>query len=359
MRHKGTGCITKVPGSRFWYILYYRDGRQIRESTKSEVRSKAEAMLQLRMGEAQLGIRPEQDVKNVRYEQVRDALLAQYQTKNRGSLFTAADGTRYVSGVNHLDKFFKNRRVVQINTDMLQKYIDHRRKAGAADPTIRKNLVILRAMLNLARKQGKLRLQDVPYFPMPNDSEPAGEYIEPIEFAALLKHLPEKLHPFFNFMYYTGCRVGSVKQITWPMVSKDATEINIPSKAMKGRKPHTIVLAGPGLEPVSAMLRKMFRNDGPVFNFTNYRVEWQKACHQVGLGVRDEKRRFDGVRIHDLRCSGAVNLVDAGIPQDMVMKIGGWRTGAMFSRYNVMNTKRLRAAMIQGGEYVAERMKQA
>ncbi len=36
-----------------------------------------------------------------------------------------------------------------------------RRKAGAKDPTIRKNLVILRSMLNMARKEGKLRSSDI------------------------------------------------------------------------------------------------------------------------------------------------------------------------------------------------------
>jgi hypothetical protein len=41
------------------------------------------------------------------------------------------------------------------------------------------------------------------------------------------------------------------------------------------------------------------------------------------------------------------------------MKIGGWQTRAMFSRYNVMNTDRVRAAMEQGGQYVAARMREA
>jgi hypothetical protein len=36
------------------------------------------------------------------------------------------------------------------------------------------------------------------------------------------------------------------------------------------------------------------------------------------------------------------------------MKIGGWKTKAMFSRYNVMDTKRIRQAMEQGGDYVAQ-----
>jgi hypothetical protein len=33
-----------------------------------------------------------------------------------------------------------------------------------------------------------------------------------------------------------------------------------------------------------------------------------------------------------------------------MMKIAGWKTKAMFSRYNVMNSDRIRAAMVQGGE---------
>jgi Phage integrase family len=104
----------------------------------------------------------------------------------------------------------------------------------------------------------------------------------------------------------------------------------------------------------------MFRRaNRPVFYFVNYRVAWQKACDKLKLGKRDKKRRYSGLRIHDLRCSAAVNLVDAGVPEDIVMKIGGWQTRSMFSRYNVMNTDRVRAAMEKGGDYVASRMRAA
>jgi hypothetical protein len=54
-----------------------------------------------------------------------------------------------------------------------------------------------------------------------------------------------------------------------------------------------------------------------------------------------------------------INLVDAGMAEDTVMKIGGWKTKAMLSRYNVMNTVRIRAAIIQGGEFVAGRIRNA
>jgi integrase len=184
--------------------------------------------------------------------------------------------------------------------------------------------------------------------------------VPPEDFAKLLKVLPVNLHPFFIFMYATGCRLGAAQRITWDMVSSDCTEIKLPAAIMKARQPLTLVLAGPVLEPVAATLRKMFRTEGPVFNSTNYRPAWSKACAKVGLGTYDKKTRTrTGVRIHDCRCSAAVNLVDAGVNEDLVMKIGGWKTKAMFSRYNVINTMRTREAMIQGGQYVAARAKQA
>ena len=367
MRSKGTGCVVKLKGkkdpvtgerpeSKFWYILYYHNGRQVRESSKTESKMKAEALLQRRLGETSLGVRPEQDVKSIKFEHVRDALLAEYINQHRGSVVTKADGTKTITGLDHLTKFFKGMSVTKITTDSLRHFIEVRRKQGAADPTIRKNLVLLRSMLNMARKEGKLRLQDVPHFPMPKDSDPAGKYLDPETFTKLLTHLPKSLRPFYSFQYYTGCRLGAAMAITWDMVNRDATEIKIPAELMKARSPLTIVLAGKGLEPVAALLKKMFRQaDTPVFDVTNYRAEWQKACTKVGVGVRDEKRRYSGMRIHDLRCSAAINLVDAGVSEDTVMKIGGWKTKAMFSRYNVMNSDRIRKAMEKGGEYVAGR----
>jgi integrase len=164
----------------------------------------------------------------------------------------------------------------------------------------------------------------MPYFPMPNDSEPTGEYLAPDVFEKALAAMPETLRPFYTFLYYTGCRLGAAQAITWQMVSADATEIKIPGPLMKSKNPLTIVLAGPGLEPVSRLLKKMFRKNGDrVFDATNYRYEWHKASHAAGVVVRDSKRRtYKGVRIHDLRISAAVNLIDAGVPQDIVMKIG-------------------------------------
>ena len=62
-------------GNVWWYEFAFQ-GQRIRESSKSESKTVAEALLARRIGETGLGIRPAQEVKKYRYEEARAALLA-------------------------------------------------------------------------------------------------------------------------------------------------------------------------------------------------------------------------------------------------------------------------------------------
>jgi integrase len=356
-RASGTGSVGLVAGSKNYYIWYRVNGRQIRESSGSPDEVAAEKLLQKRLVENGMGLRPAQDIKGLRYEDIRDPYIENFRIQG-GSFIKRADGTEEVRGVAQLDEHFENMRVTAITSDEIRRYIKSREKQGVSGPTIRRELVTLRAMMNLAKDEGKLGLADIPHFSMPEDSDAAGRYISPKEFGKIRENLPENLRLFYTFLYGTGCREGAARKITWDMVSPDRTVIKAPGMITKNGEPLTIVLAGELLEPVVTALKKKFSKANEyVFDSTNYRTEWSRAVAESGIGTFDPKtRKRTGVRIHDCRVSAAVNLIEAGNEQDDVMKIGGWKTTSTFSRYNIVDVARTRKAMEKGGNRVAARM---
>ncbi len=366
----GAGSIITREGTDKLYIRYYVNGKQVQEATGTASHEEAQKLLNIRLGNAEQGAVMPSDSKKLTYEHIRDAYI------------TAKPSRANYNGLQHLDAFFGGRLVSKITSDTIDAFMAKRRRDGITDPTIRRNLVPLRAMLRLAAKKGKLGFRDVPHFEMPDDSEPAGEYIEPEMFSKILDALPtaastkeynlthirrrrfHDLRPLFTFLYATGCRIGAAQAIRWAHVAKDCGEINLPAAITKTRKPLTLPLAGPLLSPLAAMLRKRFRHDDePIFDSTNYRPEWNKACAKAGLrGYDEEKRKRDdntNGRIHDLRCSGAINLLDAGVDEGTVLKIGGWKTRAMLDRYNVLNRERTAKALTKSGDYVTGRINAA
>jgi integrase len=350
----------KIRQSKFFYILYYADGRQIRENTKTTDYNEAARQLQVRLGEDALGFKPAADFKSLKYEDVRDALVQDYEDAGVASLYTKEDGTKNISGLAHLDKFFKNMPIFRIDTDKLRKFRAWRLKNGAAKATVNRNLGLLRSMLNKAYKDGKLR--SVPHFPMfSEESLPIRQgFVDPAVFAQLREALPENLRSLATFLYYTGCRLGAAKKITWEMVNADATEIVLPKEIIKNRTPLTLPLVGEGLKEVSTVLKKMFRKNGTVFDATNLRWAWAEACAKIGVGKFDkEHRKYEGLKIHDLRRSAARNLRKAKVPEDVAMKITGHKTSAVFRRYAITDGEDVRDALIQVGQYNADSVRKS
>lgn len=49
--------------------------------------------------------------------------------------------------------------------------------------------------------------------------------------------------------------------------------------------------------------------------------------------------------MHDMRRSAARNLRSAGVPENVIMNIGGWKTRSMFDRYAIVNPDDTRRAL--------------
>jgi integrase len=331
MRLRGTGSIFKKKNTRFWQVSYYdANGVQVQESSKSEKKSVAEAMLRDRLAKAEAGL-PVAEMKSWRYEDARLALIRDWKAKGNRGL------TRYRSGEpwglsQHLDKFFTSRLMRTVNTDLIHQYIEDRQKAKKKNGTINRTLSLLRRMMHIGVRDGKL--VRVPHFPMLSEKEAVRTgFVENDQFKALGKTMPKRLHPLLVFLYRTGCRVGAAKAIKWDQVEEDGEimRVRLPGVQTKNGEPLMLSLSA----ELAGMLRALPRK-GQVFDATNLRRAWASATIATGMPE---------LLVHDLRRSGARNLRRAGVPESICMAIGGWRTASMFRRYGIVSTDELDDAM--------------
>jgi integrase len=77
------------------------------------------------------------------------------------------------------------------------------------------------------------------------------------------------------------------------------------------------------------------RGNKPIRDF---RKSWQNLC--TAAGVPD-------LLFHDLRRTAARNLRAAGVPEEIIMRIAGWKTSNVFKRYAIVDKTDIRAALQQ------------
>jgi integrase len=343
-----------VKGSKFWHIYYYCNGRQIRESSKSESKMAAERLLHRRFNEMGLGFQRGRASENLKYEEIRQSLLDEYSISKHRSLITLADGTETVSGLSHLDEFFAGRRVESITTDVLRAFIRKRKEWGryshpVRNSTINRNLALLRHMMNLARRDGKI--QFIPHFTMLEEKPPRKGFLGHEEFKKLRDELPERLRPIVMLLYNTGCSLGEAKGIHWRQVDLDALEIRIERERQIENRPRIIPLDG-----LAELVAELKRRQDPseygfdrVFCVTNLRKMWRRACIRLGLGriesLPNRREIYRGLLVQDLRRSAVRNMIDAGVAEKVAMEISGYKRREALDPYNVVSTKEVHEAM--------------
>ena len=73
-----TADSSRLMDAADWYAQYYQDGRQVRVSTKTEVKQEAIATLRKLMGDRDNGLTPISAVRRLRYADLRQALIDSY-----------------------------------------------------------------------------------------------------------------------------------------------------------------------------------------------------------------------------------------------------------------------------------------
>ena len=166
--------------SKYLYFAYYPTPGAPQKFVNSKTNDVEDAYRQLlsARGASERGVMVlPSEAARITYEHIRDQYLADKPQPQKSKL-------------GHLDKFFSRMKAVQITTAVIRQYIAKRRHV-VTGPTIRRELVVLRAMFKLAGREKIMSQDQIPYFPMPDGSEAAGEYITPEQFWKVLAALPD------------------------------------------------------------------------------------------------------------------------------------------------------------------------
>lgn len=348
----GEGSLLKRKGCRFWVAQFYKDGRQIRVSTRTEVKNKALVILRKHMGDVERGLSPVSDLKKISYGNLRAGLLASY-VEEGNKIEVRADGTETIGGLKALDEFFgfsatsEGVPATRLTTDAARQFAKEREVAGFSSATINRSLACLRRMLRIAHVDGKI--QAVPVIHLRKEPPARRGFLKVEAFEKLLAKLPANLHPLIIFLYWGGGRLGEAQAIEWPQVDLERRVIRLEADQTKTDEARVVPLPPVLMEMLSAVEPKV----GRVFDSTNLRTEWATACTAAGLGTMKtvtsasgfKWKQYSGLIVHDLRRSAIRNLVNAGVPERVAMKISGHKTRAVFDRYHIVNDEDVVNAM--------------
>lgn len=326
-----------------WWIRYSRNGRQHFESSKSEKKGDALALLAQRKGQIVEGRWPGLKTERVRYDDLRKALATDYSVNGKRSL------SRLNGALSHLDSYFTGMRAVEITTDTVQDYVAKRlsekskRSSRPSNATINRELAALKRMLSMAAKAHPPKLQHVPHIPMLAEDNVRQGFFTVEEYRALKAKLPEHLRPLLSAAFWTGMRAGELLSLRWEQLDLQQGSLRLEAQNTKNKKARTIFLPGELLEELKAQQQHTEQNHPDcewVFHrrgkpISDFRDSWNTACKEAGL---------EGRLFHDLRRTGVRNLVRAGVPERVAMEISGHKTRSVFDRYNITSEQDLKQA---------------
>jgi len=334
---KSASGSQQVYENPIWWIAYYHNGEELRESSHSSEEKEAIKLLKRRVQDLGRGIVGTKE-ERVTFEKLVEDLKNDYKVNGKRSL----DNVEL--SIRHLSEFFAGDKSRHITTDRVRQYIAKRQGEGAANASINRELSALKRAFSLAIQAGSLFHR--PYIPMLEENNARQGFLDHGGFLALRNELPDYLKDPVSFLYLSGWRSGEMKSLEWRDVGADA--IRLRAENSKNKKPRVLPLRGE-LAEIGRRAKDTRKPECPFVFHDNgqpigdFRKAWHNACVSAGLGYfekigegRTAKKVYHGLLIHDLRRSAVRNMVSAGIREKVAMGLSGHKTRSVFDRYHIV-----------------------
>jgi integrase len=237
----------------------------------------------------------------------------------------------------HLKPFFGHLRAVQVDTDLINKYIDSRQSDGAEDATINRELSAIKRMFTLGIR-GK-KVLGTPYVPRLAERNVRKGFVEDEQFARLAEACAEVglwMRCLLECGYTYGWRSGELKSLRCAQVDLVGGTIRLNAGETKNDAARVVKMTA----AVRVLLTALCAGKGQEeFVFTRDDKSIVKSFRGTWTAV-NEKAGTD-ILFHDLRRSAVRNMVRGGISENVAMGISGHKTRAVFDRYNIVSERDL------------------
>ena len=337
-RDRGTGSLRLRGG--IYQVRYWHNGQKIEESTHTADLGKAKRFLRNRLRTAGTPAFIGPQAERVTFADLKAGILHDYTVKKKNR-----STKRLERALTHLQGTFGLDKALAITSKRIDEYTDARLQEGAQPATINRELAALRRMFRLAVNKGML--PSVSAITLLKEDNVREGFVEPSDFDALLAALRDgesDVADVVEFAYLTLVRRENVLGLEWSWLtlkieggSVTGGSVRLPGAVTKNGKALPLVLKGRLLDVVQRRWARripacpyVFHRDGR--RIVRFDAAWKAAATVVGLA---------GLHFHDLRRSGARNLRRAGVPESVIMRMGGWKTRSMFERYCIVDERDL------------------
>jgi site-specific recombinase XerD len=319
--------------SRYWWIDFYYKGKRYRESSGSTRKREAELLLARRKYEiSQRKFRPFAN-KDITFAE----FLPQYMkwSEDRKKPSTIERNHHFIK---HLKPFVFNKLLQNVTLAVAECYTIARKKQGASNATINREISFLKAVLNKAVRWDVIEKNPLQYMESLPESHQFNRWLTPDETLLLIEVSEEHLRPLIVTAIFTGLRWGNVRRLKWTEVDLENSVINLEDSKNNER-------IYPLPDKVKQEITKLSRNGSP-YIFLNpetgkpwrdLRRAYKKAKQKAGI-----KRPF---RIHDLRHSFASNLLMIGYDLKTVQELLGHRNINTTLRYTHLSLSHKKRAV--------------
>lgn len=316
--------------SRFWWVKFSVRGKVFQETANTESKNEALKFLSRRKDEEATG-------KAVDCEKVTVAMLAE-KMMDMWKRDERKESTREWAAYcwMHLLPYFGRMKAADaLLTASIEAYQDRRKAEGASNGTANRELTVLSCAFTIGyMNKPRLVPAKLSFTRLP---EPKGRqgFVEEAQYRALAANCPELyMRPMLALTYSFGFRKAEL--LTLQVSDVDIMAGTIRLRTSKNGEPRQVNLTAETRGLLAACIAGKSPEDAV---FTRGRVP--VADFRGTWGAVTKSAGCEGLLFHDLRRSAVRNMIGAGIPEGVCMKISGHKTRAVFDRYNIVSEKDL------------------